>query len=91
MSYGRAFDQPAVYQIRVKGTLAPVWSDWFDGLTITPQPDDETLLAGPVLDQPALHGLLAQIRNLGLPLLTVVRLGRLDERENTYDRDGDSC
>jgi hypothetical protein len=90
MPYGRAFDQPAVYQIRVKGTLAPIWSDWFDGVRIIPQPDDETLLVGSVLDQPALHGMLAQIRNLGLPLLTVVRLGPLDERENTCDRDGDS-
>lgn len=63
-----------VYQIRVKGNLDPQWSDWFDGLAITPQANDETLLAGPVTDQGALHGLLAKIRDLGLPLLSLERV-----------------
>jgi hypothetical protein len=67
-------DEEAVYQIRVKGILDECWSDWFDGLTITPQ-DDETLLTGPVRDQAALHGLLARVRDLGLPLLSVERIG----------------
>ena len=74
MANGRAFDQPAVYQIRVKGNLDPQWSDWFDGFAVTPQAGDETLLVGSVADQPALHGILAKIRNLGLPLLSVVCL-----------------
>jgi hypothetical protein len=43
-------------------------------MTITQQ-DDETLLAGPVRDQAALHGLLARVRDLGLPLLSVKRIG----------------
>jgi hypothetical protein len=71
---GRAFDQASIYQIRVKGTFDSKWSDWFDGLTITPQADDETLLAGTVADQAALHGLLAKIRDLGLPLLSLKRV-----------------
>ena len=74
MTDGREFDRQAVYQIRVKGNLDQKWSDWFDGLTITPQVDDETLLTGPVADQAALHGLLAKIRDLGLPLLSVKRV-----------------
>jgi hypothetical protein len=74
MANGREYDKPAVYQIRIKGNLDPQWSDWFDSLAITPQPDDATLLVGPVADQPALHGILAKIRDLGLPLLSVVRL-----------------
>jgi hypothetical protein len=74
MANGREYDQPAVYQIRVKGNLDPQWSDWFDGLAIQPQPGDETLLVGPVADQPALHGILTKISNLGLPLLTVICL-----------------
>ena len=74
MADGRAYDRPAVYQIRVQGNLDPRWSDWFDGLTITPQAGDETLLVGPVADQPALHGLLAKIRDLGLPLVAVKRV-----------------
>jgi hypothetical protein len=71
---GREFDKPGIYQIRVKGVLDEQWSDWFDGLTVTWQ-DDETLLTGPVRDQAALHGLVARVRDLGLPLLSVKRIG----------------
>jgi hypothetical protein len=74
MTDGRRFDKPGTYQIRVGGVLDEKWSDWFEGLTITPQ-DDETLLTGPVRDQAALHGLLARVRDLGLPLLSVKRVG----------------
>ena len=74
MADGRQYDQPAVYRLRVKGRLDAAWSDWFDGLALVPQGDDETLLAGPVADQAALHGLLAKIRDLGLPLLSVTRM-----------------
>lgn len=69
----REYDRAAIYQIRVKGKLDPAWSDWFDGFTITPQDDDETLLKGLVADQAELHGLLAKIRDLCLPLLAVIR------------------
>lgn len=74
MTDGREFDKQGTYEIRVKGLLDEKWSDWFDGFTITPQADDETLLVGPVSDQSALHGLLAKIRDLGLPLLSVQRV-----------------
>ena len=73
MTTSREFDRPAVYQIRVKGNLDPKWEDWFDGLVLVPQANDETLLVGPVADQTALHGILARIRDLGLPLLEVKR------------------
>jgi hypothetical protein len=63
------------YQIRVKGHLDSSWSERLDGLTITHEEDGTTLLAGPVADQPALHGLLIRIRDLGLPLLSVNALG----------------
>ena len=71
MAKRREFDKQGIYEIRVRGVLDRKWSDWFDGFTITPQANDETLLAGPVADQAALHGLLAKIRDLGLPLLSV--------------------
>jgi len=74
MTHGREFDKQGIYQIRVKGYLERKWSDWFDGLTITPQVGDETVLVGPVSDQAALHGLLAKIRDLGQPLLSCQRL-----------------
>ena len=73
MTNTRQFDKPGIYRIKVKGNLDQRWSDWFDGFTITPQARDETLLAGPVADQAALHGLLSKIRDLGLPLLLVKR------------------
>ncbi len=63
-----------VYQIRVKGHLGSQWTDWFNGLTITLAEDGNTLLTGPVIDQAALHGLLRKVRDIGLPLLSVVRV-----------------
>jgi hypothetical protein len=71
MTKERISNKPALYEIRVKGNLDPQWTDWFDGFALTVQENDETLLTGPVADQPALHGLLARIRDLGLPLLSV--------------------
>jgi hypothetical protein len=73
MANCREFDEPAVYHILVKGELDPKWSDWFDRLAFIPQANGETLLVGPVTDQTALHGLLAKIRELGFPLLSVHR------------------
>ena len=73
MTNGRQFDEPAIYHIRVKGRVGRKWSDWFDGLTIAAQADEETLLTGSVADQAALHGLLRKIGDLGLPLLSVKR------------------
>ena len=60
------------YEIRVEGHLALNWSDWFEGLTIRQKPNGETVLSGS-LDQAALHGVLAKIRDLGLVLVAVDR------------------
>jgi hypothetical protein len=84
----RIFDKPCIYQILVKGLLDSEWSDFFDDLTISPQPDDETLLSGPVADQAALHGVLAKIRNLGLPLLSVKRVEGQDCRSEASPSSG---
>ena len=61
-----------VYQIRIKGHLGRQWTDWFGGLVITLEDNGETLLTGPVTDQAALHGLLKKVRDVGMPLLSVV-------------------
>lgn len=71
MSDVRQFSGRGLYKIRVKGNLDLRWADWFDGFSITPMGDDETVLIGSVADQAALHGVLHKIRDLGLPLLTV--------------------
>lgn len=60
-------------EIRVKGQIDEHWSDWFEDLTITHTDQDETILSGTVADQAALYGLLAKLRDLGLPLLSVDR------------------
>jgi hypothetical protein len=65
-------DQPMVYQIRIKGHLGREWTDWFEGLTITLEDNGETLLTGAVVDQAALYGLLRKVRDVGMPLLSVV-------------------
>jgi len=63
-----------IYRFRVKGHLNDRWSDWLGGLAVQRQEDGTTLLVGPVVDQAALHGVIIQIRDLGLPLLSVRRV-----------------
>ena len=65
--------EPAHYELRVRGVLEPRWSGWFEGLQVTSD-GRETIIAGPVTDQAALHGLLAKVRDLGLELLSVRRI-----------------
>ena len=62
------------YHIRVRGHLDAVWASWFEELTVTNERGGEALLAGPIVDQAALHGILLRIRDLGLPLLSVNRV-----------------
>lgn len=62
-----------IYIIRVHGHLDPRWKEWFDGFLMTTI-GEETVLRGVVPDQAALHGILAKIRDLGLPILVVLKL-----------------
>jgi len=64
---------PAHYEIRVEGVLDEGWADWFGGLRITSD-GVQTLISGQLSDQPALHGVLAKVRDLGLSLVSVRRL-----------------
>jgi hypothetical protein len=66
--------RPTRYRIRIRGHVDPVWSAWFDGLTVTQADDGTTELVGPLADQAALFGLLAGLRDLGGTLLLVQRL-----------------
>jgi hypothetical protein len=65
--------QAAAYQITIQGHLPGHWSSWFDNLTMTHTEQGETILSGVIIDQAALHGILARVRDLALPLLSVLR------------------
>ena len=67
-------DEPGLYEIRIKGYLDDRWVAWFEGLALTREDNGETLLTGPVIDQAALHGLLRKVRDVGMPLVSVMRV-----------------
>lgn len=62
-----------IYRIRIGTHLDERWSDWLSGMAIEHQADGTSLLVGALADQAALHGVLAGIRDLGLPLLSIER------------------
>ena len=62
-----------LYEIRLAGHLDPRWAAWFNGLAVTAQPDGSTVIAGPIPDQAALHGVLQRVRDLGLTLMSVTQ------------------
>ena len=66
--------EPGRYEIRLKGHLDARWADRFAGLSFTHASDGTTILSGPVVDQAALYGLLRKVRDLGLPLLSVIQV-----------------
>jgi hypothetical protein len=67
-------EPPARYEICVEGMLDGRWSAWFDGMVVSSDEPGQTTIVGPVTDQAALHGLLAKVRDLALPLLSVRRI-----------------
>lgn len=80
----------AIYEIKIKGLLDDHWQQWFEGMSLKRQESvevdqDSTLIRGRIVDQPALHGLLAKIRDLNLTLLSVREISLND----LYDREGD--
>ena len=68
---------PARYEIRVDSVLDDQWADWFGGLQLSSD-GTQTVITGVLADQPALHGLLTKIRDLGLCLISVRRLDASD-------------
>ncbi|MEZ0578519.1 hypothetical protein [Nocardioides sp. MH1] len=63
--------EPGWYEIRLQGRLDERWAAWFDGMTIEPAPDGVTVLRGHIVDQAALHGILARLRDLNAPIISV--------------------
>jgi hypothetical protein len=62
------------YEIRLTGHLDAHWTTWFDGLSVICEADGTTVISGPIADQAALHGVLQRVRDLGLPLVSVIRI-----------------
>ena len=65
---------PPLYQIRLKGHLDLQYTERFAGLTISLEEQGETLLTGPILDQAELYGVLKRVRDLGIPLISLIPL-----------------
>ncbi len=63
-----------MYEIRVQGYIDTRWEEWLNGMSLRYTPDGNTTLTGPLPDQAALHGVLAKIRDLGIPLISVKRI-----------------
>jgi hypothetical protein len=70
------------YEVQVEGHLSPSWFSWLDNWEITPLPDGNTLLTGLVIDQPALHGLFARIRDMNIKIISLKTSVRPQSGEN---------
>lgn len=81
-----------LYEIRIRGHLDGRWADWFGGMTMVLEENGDTTMTGLVVDQAALHGMLKKVRDVGMPLLSVNRVGdeniqiRRRERKMTAER-----
>lgn len=70
---------PGHYEIRITGHLDKRWSEQLEGLTFEHESNGTTNLSGALTDQAALHGVLNRIRDLGIPIISVQRLGPTDK------------
>jgi hypothetical protein len=79
--YARDCDDVAAssYEFRIKGRLSDSMTDAFEDFTTSVKPA-ETIVRGDLRDQAELHGVLEQIRSLGLELIEVRRLDEPDAR-----------
>ena len=74
-----------IYEIKIQGHLDTKWSEWFYGLTITPEPDGASTLRGPLPDQIVLHSVLDRLRDMNLPLLSVKQI--VSDGQTIHDED----
>jgi len=77
LTYG--FNQPFLCEILVRGQLHPRWLAWFQGMQAENTTSGSTRLTGVLADQAALYGVLAQIRDLGLELISLQQLENQEE------------
>ena len=74
-------DRPTHYEIRIEGHLSASWASWFEGLEIRHTETGETVLAGVLADQAALHGVLMRVRDLGIPLVAVSKRAQVKNEQ----------
>ena len=74
-------EEPAIYEVRVRAVLDSCWASWFEGFSVVRDEHGETAIRGLVVDQAALHGLLAKVRDLALPLVSVRIVGSTPTRQ----------
>ena len=79
-------EPPGKYEIRLKGHLDARWNQWFDGQSRICESDGTTIITVEVADQPALHGLLRKVRDLGLPLVSVIQIDPIQaNKQGVYE------
>ncbi len=74
-------------EITVKKRIDSNWSEWFENMTIRHTEQNETILCGTVVDQAALYGLLAKLRDLGLALVSVNSVEVEEKRKATEEQE----
>jgi hypothetical protein len=83
MDQPNTLDQPGIYRIKIQGRLSEGTIRRFDEMVVSVEPNaigvPITTLTGQIADQAALHGIVASIRDLGLPLLLVELVGAENE------------
>ena len=91
ISEGSLTSHPAVYRIRVAGRVDPRWSDYLQGMTVSVIEENNkktvTELAGLLPDQAALMGVLLQLYNRNIPLLSVECVGAGPKTEESFSKD----
>ncbi len=80
-----------MYEVKIQGLLEDHWAKWFEGMTLKRIENGDThpgytILTGQITDQPALHGLLAKIRDLNLTLISVYRIDPAKKRREKISR-----
>ena len=84
--------EAARYEISLKGHLDERWATRFEGMRITNSLDQQgfpiTVLSGLILDQAALHGVIAKIRDIGIPVISISRIGSGSRKGDSRDDTG---
>jgi len=73
--------QTEIYCIRVKEKMDHPITDFFGDLALTTLDDGKTLLVGPLVDQSALRGLLNQLWNLNITVISVDKIENENQQE----------